>query len=285
MTRKCIKCNASGFNITRFGHFIRQSDKRLLKRFKCKLCKITFSDATFQLCYRQKKRKLNPKILRYLCSKVSQRRIAILLNISRTTVSRKFLFLAAHIRFKNQKHYQLLGPVHEVQFDDLETFEHSKLKPLSVTLAVERHSRRILGFEVSSMPAKGLLAHKSRKKYGRRLDERAQSRKRLFNRLKVKIHPQAIIQSDQNPHYLEDVKRYFPEANYLTTKGGRGAIVGQGELKKLGYDPLFTLNHTFAMLRDNINRLSRKTWATTKLASRLRDHIELYVYYHNQVLI
>ena len=39
------------------------------------------------------------------------------------------------------------------------------------------------------------------------------------------------------------------------------------------------------MMRANINRLFRKTWCTTKKPERLIDHIELYVQYHNEVLL
>ena len=61
--------------------------------------------------------------------------------------------------------------------------------------------------------------------------------------------------------------------------------MGQGELKKIGFDPLFDLNHTAAMIRANINRLFRRTWCTTKRADRLEAHLELYVQYHNRELI
>jgi len=64
----------------------------------------------------------------------------------------------------------------------------------------------------------------------------------------------------------------------------RGCVAGQGELKKIGFDPLFSLNHTYAMMRANINRLFRRTWNTTKDPRKLRDHIDLYVWYHNSEL-
>ena len=188
-------------------------------------------------------------------------------------------------RFYNHKHLAFRSEVSEIQFDDLETIEHTKLKPLSVTMAVERSSREILGFKVAQMPAKGLLAKKSVKKYGFRVDQRQYSREKLFFKLALKTHPRALIQSDSNPHYKTDVEHHFPACAYETVKGARGAVTGQGELKKLEYDPLFALNHTFAMLRANINRLFRKTWCTTKLPGRLDDHIELYVHYHNHVLL
>ena len=106
------------------------------------------------------------------------------------------------------------GPVDHLQFDDLITTEHTKLKPLSISIAVDAKRRFILGAEVSIIPAFGLLAKLSREKYGRR----------------------------SNGHY----QRF---------KGAKGAVVGQGELKKLKRDPLFMINHTCAMLRANINRL------------------------------
>jgi hypothetical protein len=172
-----------------------------------------------------------------------------------------------------------------LQFDDLETSEHTKLKPLSVTLAVEKQSRTILGFEVSQMPAKGVLARKSVKKYGYRADHRPIARELLFSRIKPKMERDATIESDSNPHYVNDVKRHFPNATHKSYMGGRGAVVGQGELKKLKFDPLFSLNHTCAMFRANINRLFRKTWCTTKKLENLARHIEIYMYFHNQVLL
>ena len=202
-----------------------------------------------------------------------------------TTVKRKLSFLGLQARLYNLRNRSQRSIVTNMQFDDLETFEHTKMKPLSVTLAVENRSRFILGFEVSRMPAKGLLAEKSLKKYGKRKDERKASRERLFRRLARQIDEYALIESDSNPHYLETVKDYFPNAKHITLKGQRGANTGQGELKKVYYDPLFSLNHTCAMFRANVNRLFRKTWCTTKKMQPLIDHLEIYTQFHNQRLI
>lgn len=215
----------------------------------------------------------------------SLRRIARRYKIHTTTVARKVKFLGLQARLKNYQIRKKRGLITELQFDDLETIEHTKLKPLSVTLAVEKTTRYIVGFEVSRMPAKGLLAKKSIKKYGFRKDERRDGRTRLFRRIREKIAPGATIQSDENPHYINDVKEFFPDCLHLPVKGQRGTVTGQGELKKVRYDPIFSLNQSFAMLRANINRLIRKTWNTTKKMQPLIDHIELYVWFHNTTLI
>ena len=172
-----------------------------------------------------------------------------------------------------------------MQFDDMETFEHTKCKPLSITLSVEKRTRLILGFKVSRMPAKGLLVRRAIKKYGKRPDERKKAREDLFLELKDCVNPNANIYSDQNPHYEPDVKKHFPLATYQTFKGLRGCVVGQGELKGGGFDPLFSLNHTAAMLRANINRLFRRTWCTTKKIEGLDDHIAIYAKSHNQRIL
>ena len=252
----------------------------MVQRFLCLKCQKTFSTATTHPCFQQKKRHFNFRILKELCSGVSQRRIARNLRLNRKTIARKLIFLGLQAQSKLNEMNQALPPAEIVEFDDLETFEHSKCKPLSVTLCV-RKSRWILGFEVSKMPAKGKLAKLSFKKYGPRRDMRNLGRRTLFSRIRPFIHPNATIKSDQNPHYPAIIKQFFPEAMHEAFKGQRGSIVGQGELKKLRFDPLFSLNHTCAMLRANINRLIRRTWCTTKIPEKLALHIAIYAVYHN----
>lgn len=286
MKRKCPVCELSVSECFNHGYFIRKSDGRMLVRYKCRACLKTFSDATTQACYRQKKRRLNPRIYELLCSGVSQRRISRLLHVRRRTVERKLLFLSQRASLENRKSFKAFECGEEVQFDDLETIEHTKCKPLSVAMAVDKDTRRILGFKVSQMPAKGHLAKIARKKYGPRRDKRLQGWNALFSEISGHINSRAlVIRSDENPHYVNLVKKWCPAVRHLTTPGGRSCVAGQGELKKKGFDPLFSLNHTFAMLRANINRLIRKTWCTTKRPDRLEAHLELYMNFHNKRLI
>ena len=272
--------------IVRKGFYFRSSDGQWIPRFLCRNCGRTFSSASFVSCYRQKKRKVNHPLKLLLSSGVSQRRAALLLRLNRKTVVRKFRFLAEEAR---REHALWLvqfkeRPLTLVQFDDLETSEHTKCKPLSVALAVEPGTRKILGFQVSQMPPKGLLAKIARRKYGPRRDRRPEGWNRLFSDLKPVVSPGAEWLSDENPHYPRHLKRHFPQSTHRTTPGGRGCVAGQGELKKLIFDPLFSLNHTCAMLRAHMNRLFRRTWCTTKTKQGLIDHLSIYVCYHNAVL-
>lgn len=291
MKRECPYCTptdeSSGVRtlIIRSGRFRRKSDCRVVQKYRCLRCRRYFSNASTHPCVNQNKRQLNERIKRELCSGVSQRRLAKLLNVSRTTIARKLVFLGQQAKLELERLNRARKAAEVIEFDDMETFEHTKCKPLSLTLAVEHKTRWIFGIEVSQMPAKGKLSKMAFKKYGPRKDERFQGRSRLFTRIQPFVLRSALIKSDENPHYISDVKRFFPEARHERHKGQRGSIVGQGELKKIRFDPLFSLNHTCAMYRANVNRLFRKTWCTTKNRERLDFHLNMYAIFHNKLLL
>ena len=222
---------------------------------------------------------------RLLVSGLSQRRAALVLRVDRKTVVRRFRYLADEAR-RNHENWLKSYPekFHSLEFDDLETSEHTKCKPLSVALAIQPKTRKIIGFEVSQMPAKGRLAKTAIKKYGYRKDERSIGWNKLLESLKPMVTEEVCITSDENPHYPKYIRRHHPRSVHLRVPGGRGAITGQGELKKKAFDPMFSLNHTCAMLRANLNRLFRRTWCTTKTRQGLIDHLSLYVEFHNHVL-
>ena len=187
----------------------------------------------------------------------------------------------------NLKYLQKLrnNPVEHLQFDDLITKERTKMLPVTISVAVDADTRRILSLVATQIPAFGLLARKSRAKYGYRKSEHKLGLKQMFQTIENIVASEALIRSDEHKFYPEFVQAFFPNANYIRHKGGRGCIAGQGELKKLRRDPLFALNHTCAMLRDNISRLVRKSWCVTQSIEKLQLHLDLYMKFHNTKLI
>ena len=278
--KPCLSRGLSGSNLNRHGFFFRTSDSRYIQRYYCKTCGSAPSDASQSRWFRAKKRRYHEAMREHFASLGSIRRGARKFKVNRKTMARKLVLLGLEAQERLQAQNAAAAKARVIEFDDLETFEHSKCKPLSVTLAVQARTRRILWMEVSRMPAKGLLVEKA-KKYGPRVDERALGRDRLFQRIKDWVDPEALIKSDQNPHYIADVKRHFPAAHHVAYKGRRGSNTGGGELKKGVFDPIFSLNHTCASLRMNVTRLLRKTWYTSKRSDRLHAHLFLYAIYHN----
>ena len=254
------------------------------RRFKCKKCNRTFNSEYRVLQMRDQKPWVNRELLYLLCAGVSQRRAALILNVKRETVARKIKKYGAYFRRWHEQWIEQKQFGATFQFDEMETFEHSKCKPLSIAVAVEDKTRLILSLQVASMPAKGLLAKVSRDKYGLRKDDRPKSLQLMMDDM-LKANANATnIMSDMAPRYPPIVRKNFPCAQHHTFKGRRGCVVGQGELKAGGFDPLFTLNHTCAMIRDNIKRLTRRTWCTTKNPEQLQNLLNIYIAFHNRWL-
>jgi transposase-like protein len=272
--------------IVRKGFFRRKSDSRWIQRFLCRTCGHQFSKSTLSPRYHQKVRRINAPLYRLLSSGVSQARAARILKVDPKTVSRRLLFLTAQAR-RSQEEFLKSFPektLLQIQFDDLESSIHTKCKPVSVALAVEPKTRKILGFQVNQMPAKGKLAKIALQKYGKRRDHRPRGWNTLFRHLRPLLSETCQVTSDENPHYPKWIQKHLPQGTHIRIPGGRGAVTGQSELRDKGFDPMFALNHTCAMLRANINRLFRRTWCTSKKIERLADHIALYVDYHNRSL-
>ena len=145
------------------------------------------------------------------------------------TVARKIRYLAKKAKLENDKLLAELknSKVQEVQFDDLVTIEHTKLKPLTVSAAVCGKTRLILSTHVAQIPSSGLLASKSRKKYGKRPNYHKESMRKLFKDLTQTVSATAIFKSDEHKLYPDFVKRNFPAATHRRYKGRRGCVSGQ----------------------------------------------------------
>ena len=178
----------------------------------------------------QKKRHLNHACMMMLNSLVSMRRIARVLNINPKTVARKLTFLGQTLHKKMAT--QDFSHVSHIQFDELQTIEHTKLKPLSVAMAVSTKDRRIIGFRVASMPATGHLATLSRKKYGNRPDHRRREFAALCQDIQPRLPGLHIPLNRTSVHSTSPSYPVCFQGQALQFKGKKGSIAGQGELKK-----------------------------------------------------
>ena len=281
---KKVKC-CDGGKWHRFGTFVRPSDGKKVQRYRCSACGRTVSDAQFSIHYRKQLRTINGQIFKLAASSTSIRRMAILLGVHRETISQRIDILGRQCKKKNQRLVKQCTNVCAIQMDEMHTFEHTKLKPLSVPVAVCKKTRLILGFGVGKMPASGKLAEKARDKYKNRPNTRKATLKQVFEQLSHTLPPTVHIDTDECKYYRRVIRRYFPRATLQQTKGLRPCVVGQGELKASSWDPLFSINHTLACLRDNIKCLARRTWCTIKRPDRLDSLLAIATQFHNKKIL
>jgi transposase-like protein len=282
----CPVCKNSSARVRKKGFYAKRSTAAMrIQRYHCRDCGRSFSDQTNRLSYREKKPHENQRLYRLLCSGVSQARAASILDLHRITVARKLTKLARFARRDQRVWGECEQQALEVQFDEMETFVHSKCKPVTLAIAVNKDTRQLIAIEAEPIPAKGPLAKIARKKYGQRRNFGPYAMRRMMEAVKTTYPLVPRVMTDRKSTYPKLVRDYFPEAEHIATKGRRGCVVGQGELKRGGFDPLFTLNHTAAMVRDNLKTMSRRTWCTVKRLDRLQDLLALYIHFHNRFVV
>ncbi len=276
----CPNCLSEG-SMRKKGSYIRSSDGKTIPRFRCLKCLKSKSATWWSIDYRLRKRDINQTVFTLLCQGTSQRSAANQLEVRREAIARRIILFGRCARSNLEFYRNTRAPAEVVIIDEMESFEHSKCKPLTMPIIVENRTRKILALAVGSIAAKGTLTKKSLLLYGKRKCQRRALLLKSMQDLQKCFSSGGTIKSDQSQHYIKLIRDLFPKAKHTRYKGRKPKASGLGELKKGGFDPLFSLNHTAAMFRDNVKRLSRKTWCTTKKAERLEDLMYLYANFHN----
>lgn len=266
------------------GFYYRRDDCRFIQRFKCKICLRKYSATTFSLEKYQKKRRINYELRSLLSSGMSMRACAYHLKVSQKTIERKLVYLAVKARKRQSEFLDILkqNPIQQVQFDDLISSIHTKLKPVSVSVVIDSKNYTVLGAQAAEIPAFGKLAKISREKYGRRQNLHPKVLRNLLTEVKDIIDLNASIKTDEHKQYPKIINEIFPKARHEVFKSVPASVAGMGELKTNKYDPLFAINHTLASFRYGIDRLIRRTWCTSKSQTHLQMHIDIFIDYYNE---
>ncbi len=280
---QCPHCHNEACLIKK-GFYVRPSDLKKIRRYQCKICRKWISDQWWSHEYRLRKRRINQEIFNLICRGMSQRAVAEHLNVKREAIARRMIRFGRCSKANLESYRLSRNPAKTIEIDEMESFEKTKCKPLTIPIAVEHKTRKILALQIGRIAPKGQLTEKAFKKYGHIVCERNICLKELFKELQLCVHPQCTIKSDKSYHYLSPIKTYFPEAKHLSFKGRKPKETGLGELKKGGFDPIFSINHSLAMFRDNLKTLSRKTWCTSKKIERLENLLYMYSWFHNKRL-
>ena len=278
---RCPYCHNQ--KVIKKSFFFIKHSRSHVRRYFCKNCAKSFSKRTSASTYRQKKPFLNAQIFHLLMSGNTQRRSAKLLSCSKNTIAQKLVWLA-----KNKSTTNKISGEHW-QFDEMETIEHTKLKPLTIPICVNE-KYEVLGIHVGKIKAKGHLSLISQKKYGFREDEREKIIIEIFEKLakNTQYQPKTIT-TDSNPVYVKIIQKYFPETKHIQVHAGE-IIKKKKEMiylasRKRVFDLLFIVNQRCAMLRSDIRRLTRRSWCTTKKIENLGHLLKLYQIYNNQSLL
>jgi transposase-like protein len=285
----CPSRRSHHFRWRRKGFFHRRCDGRSVQRFLCLECRHGFSIQSFRVDYRLHKPALHLVLFRDFVSKTTMRQSARNWGCTRRTVAHRLKLLGTHCR---EFHGAMLerarraGGISGVfQLDELETFEHNRrLKPVTVPVLIERSSYFVLHAECAPLAARGGLSPANcRKKeqlellVGKRRSGSVRAVQNTFEVLaKVhRQHDQVTVQTDRKQSYATRLRRLFGERLWQERYPSTAV--------RNYTNPLFPINQTFAMMRDGLSRLVRRSWAAAKLRQRLELHLWIWIAYRNYV--
>jgi hypothetical protein len=241
-----------------------------------------------------RKPRLTESIYNGLVSKVSLRRLAEALKVTRPTIERRLERYGDHCRLYHAQTTQGQRQSGELcegtwVFDELETFEHNRrFKPLTVGAVVHHDSFFIAGIAVGKMPAR-MAVNEDREAErdaivaleGKRPSETRRVVKETLSWLapdKGEMRPRDIpegrLRSDFKVGYPGIAKAILPNHTLRRTKS---------TAKRGPSNPLFAINHGFAMMRDSLSRLVRRSWCASKIERRLTQHLWMWVCFRNYV--
>lgn len=241
-------------------------------RYRCLDCGTTFSATQVKPIAQQHRPELNRQVFQMAVSGTAMRRMATLLECSPQTIQAKVEYLAGEAKRLHQERMEALwqadGTGH-VMMDELETFIHARWAQVSVAVVVRVRTGEVLGFTISRLAsnmAKG-------KANGWTTDTRARDIPRLLNQVAPYLKPGAKFTTDGDASYPKWIKSNLPGVHHLRAHSPKK--------DPTAFDPLFPINLVHAKMRNDLARLSRKTWTTSKTIDGLRDHLWLWVAWVN----
>jgi hypothetical protein len=284
------RTSATSFEFQKKGRYLREVDRRSVQRFQCSVCGRCFSSQTFRIDYRYHRPRLHLVLFPRLVAKCSLRQAARELCCHRDSILIRLARLGPHAHWVNiafLEQHRARGQTleNDFQLDELETFEvDRRLFPVTVPVLVQAHSRFVVHLETATLPARGNLRPrdqarlaKAEERHGKRESKSKEAVTACFNRLKALLKDDAnvVVWTDKKATYPAILRDVFGErVEHLTvhSKDPRGM-----------QSPLKFINSTFAMLRDGLGRLVRKSWGYSKLRRNLAWHMWIWALYRNFV--
>ncbi|HZN41000.1 MAG TPA: hypothetical protein VFD82_19495 [Planctomycetota bacterium] len=166
--------------------------------------------------------------------------------------------------------------------DEEETYEGASIRPLTMPVIIEKQTWFVVATAVGSIRRLAPVGSARRarqdweERHGPQPDQSSACVRRVLQELARKVPARTILlRTDQKQSYATIAREVFRERLVHETTAG--------SLLRNTSNPLFPINVTLAMTRDNCGRLRRRSWLVTKKAERLQNHLAIFTVYRNYV--
>ena len=274
--------NPSGQRFVRWGYYSARCRERREQRYRCLACRKTFSRQTFRHDYRDRRPDINEWLFQLLSSGVGLRQAASTLQVDQATAQNKMRKMSRTCRLLHENLCTRLPEGRTYLLDEEESYEQASIRPLTVPILIEKQSYFIVATAVGSIrrlapagSARRKRQDRLEKRQGKRPDESRRCVRQVLQSLRQRAPGPIVLRSDQKSSYATLSRSVFgSDLTHETTSGKqpRGT-----------FNPLFPINHSIAMSRDNCGRLRRKSWLVSKLAEWLRGQLSIFTAFRNYV--
>ncbi len=257
--------------------------RRGVQRYRCTTCGCSFSRQTFRHDYRDRRPEANVRLFFLMTSGVGFRQAGRLLEMDVRAVQQKQRKLARTLGFLHGNLCPSLPGDRTWLLDEEETYECASIRPLTMPVLIEQQTWFVVATSVGSIrrlapagAARRRRQDREEQQGGPRPDQSSECVRAVLDDLSRKVpHGNVTLHTDQKASYATLARGVFGDRlTHLTTAGTR---------LRDTHNPLFAINTTLAMTRDNCGRLRRRSWLVTKKAERLQEHLFVFTAYRNYV--
>lgn len=274
--------NAEARRISLWGSYRAQCRDEPQQRYRCGVCGKTFSRQTFRHDYNDNRPECNAPLFELLTSGVGLRQAARVLKLGLTSTQKKMRKLARTCGLLHENLSPAMPGGRTYVFDEEESYEQASIRPLTVPMLIEREHWFIVATGVGSIrrlaPAGTARRRKQEREErvrGKRPDESRAVVHRVFEALRRRARGKLELLTDQKSSYATLARKVFgADVHHATTSG---------KAPRTTRNPLFPINVTIAMSRDNCGRLRRKSWLVSKLAKWLSGQLAIFTVFRNYV--
>ncbi len=266
----------------RAGRYVPRCRPEGVPRFRCRACERWFSRQSFRHDYRDRRPHDNLPLFLLLVSGVGLRQCGRVLDMDPRAVQRKLWKMAATLASLHGNLCRNLPAGRSWLLDEEETYEGASIRPLTMPVLIEKDTWFVVATAVGSIRRLARAGSERRRRqdhderHGPRPDQSSQCVRTVLQALARTVPSgDIVLHTDQKSSYATIATSVFgPRLRHVTTAG---------TLVRDTHNPLFPINTTLAMSRDNCGRLRRRSWLVTKQAARLQDQLAIFVVYRNYV--
>lgn len=253
-----------------------------MPRFFCRFCRRTFSSQTFRHDYRDHRPDVNARLFQLLCSGVGFRQAGRNLGLDASSLQRKARKIGRTCKSLHD-HLSVRLPAGRCWLlDEEETYEGASIRPLTMPVLIEKETWFIVATAVGSIRRLAPLGTARRLRQDReerhqvRPDQSAACVRAVLSALADKVtEGPVLLRTDKKSSYATIAAALFGDR--LRHEAIAGSLVRDT------HNPLFAINTTLAMSRDNCGRLRRRSWLVTKVGRWLQNHMWIFIVYRNYV--